>query len=118
MFNPFKYRPVSQEDDEDEDILYQGNNIPLSNLGEGNFGDEVDMELPRKSPTARRRSPLALCFVIAICIIFVSLLVTLIFYIASPSVYFNGQESSLTTVTQSVLVAHHVATLSSYCQFK
>ena len=114
MFNPFKYRPVSQEDDEDEDILYQGNNIALSNLGEGNFGDEVDMELPRKSPTARRRSPLPLCFVIAICIIFVSLLIiiTLIFYIASPSVYFNGHwESSSTSVTQSVV--HHVATLSA-----
>ena len=111
MFNPFKYRPVSQEDDGDEDILYQGNNIPLSNLGDGNFGDEVEMELPRKSPTARRRSPLALCFVIVVSIIFISLLITLIVYIVTPSGYFNGQESNSTNGAQSAV--HHIVTSSA-----
>ena len=100
MLNPFKYKPVPQRDDEDEDVLYQGKNIPLSNLGETNFDDEVELELPRKPPTERRRTLLAFCIVIAIFIIFVSLLITLIFYTAIP--HLNGQESN-STVTQSTV---------------
>ena len=88
MFNPFKYRPVSQQDDEDEDVLYQGKSIPLSNLGKAaNSDDEVELELPnlRNPPTGtRRRNLFALCFIVAICIIFISLLFTLIFYVVSP----------------------------------
>ena len=115
MFNPFKYRPVSQQDDEDEDVLYQGKNIPMSNLGKANSDDEVELELPRKQPTARRRSPFTLCIVIAICIIFVSLLITLIFYVASPLKYFNGHDTNLTTVAQSAVhdFAKSSATVSS-----
>ena len=112
MFNPFKYRPVSQQDDEDEDVLYQGKNIPLSNLGKANSDDdEVELELPRKQPTARRRSPFTLCIVIAICIIFVSLLISLIIYVASPLQYFNGHETNSTTVAQSAV--HHIAITSA-----
>lgn len=101
MFNPFKYRPISQQDDEDEDVLYQAKSIPLSNLGETKYDDEVELELPRKPPTARRRSPFALCLVIAICIIFVSLLITLIFYIANPLQNFTGNEPDSTSLAQS-----------------
>ena len=103
MFNPFKYKPVSQHDDED-DVFYQRKNIPLSNLQEDNFDDEVEaLELPRKESIKRRRSPLALCFVIAFCIIFVVLLITLIFYITSPSQYFKGQESSSKTTKRTAV---------------
>ena len=115
MFNPFKYRPVSQQDDEDEDVLYQGKSIPLSNLGKANSDDEVELELPRKQPTAGRPSRFTLCIVIAISVIFVSLLVTLVFYVASPlAEAFNGhkteQETNRTTVAQSTA---HQNTVSS-----
>ena len=127
MFNPFKYRQVSQRDDEDDDVLYQKRNIPLSTLGEVNFDDEepdYDVELPHKQPTSRRRSLFALCFVIVIFVTLVSLLITLIFYIASPLEYFSGQESNSTaaaslgsqidystTITQSAV--HHMITTSA-----
>ena len=109
MFNPFKYRPVSQQDEEDEDVLYQGKSIPLSNLGKANSDDDdVELELPRKQSTARRPSLFTLCIVIAISIIFVSLLVTLVFYVASPLV--KGHETNPTTVAQSAV---HQITVSS-----
>ena len=111
MFNPFKYRPVSQQDDEDEDVLYQGKNIPLSNLGKANSDDEVELELPRKPPTARRRNLFALCFVIAICIIFISLLITLIFYAANPLPPYGGFEVNA-TVAQSA-TGHRIVTPSA-----
>ena len=99
MFNPFTYKPVSQHEDED-DVFYQRKNIPLSHLQKDNFDDEVEaLELPRKKSITRRQSPLSLCFVIAFCIIFVVLLITLMFYIASPSQYFKAQESNSTTVS-------------------
>ena len=107
MFNPFKYKPVSQQDDEDEDVLYQGKNIPLSNLGglgEANSNlvdDEVELELPRMPPTERGRTRFTLCIVLIAFILFVSLCITLIVYAASPLNFFNGQLNS--TVTQSVM---------------
>ena len=116
MLNPFKYRPVSQNDDEDEDIFYQGKDIPLTNLGKAiNFDDEVQLEMPRKQPTARRRGSFAFCLVIAISIIFVALLITLLFYIANPLKYFNGYKTNSTL--DSAIVApsavHHIATQST-----
>ena len=119
MFNPFKYKPVSQHDDEDEDVFYQGKSIPLSNLRRANFDDEVEL-VSRKQSITRHRSPFALCFVIAFCIIFVVLLISLISYItipsSIPSEYFNnGQEtnSAITSMTTIQTPVHHAVTPSS-----
>ena len=114
MFNPFKYKPVSQQDDEDEDVLYQGKKyIPLSNLGglaigeaNSNLLDEAELELPRKPPPERSRTRLALCIVIIAFILFVSLFITLIFYATSPSWDYSvdGQELNSTVVQSGIQI--------------
>ena len=118
MFNPFKYRPVSQQDDEDEDIFYQEKDIPLTNLGKTNFDDEVRLEMPRKQPTARGRGSFTFCLVITISIIFVALLITLLLYVANPLKYFNGHENNSTLESTSTKIfaqsaVHHIATPST-----
>ena len=110
MFNAFKYKPVSQQDDVDE------KSIRLSTLGKANSDDEVEL-LPRnyKPPTTRRRDLFALCFMIAMCIIFISLLFTLIFYVANPPPPNGLEEVNLTTVAASAIsvTGHNIVTPSA-----
>ena len=106
MFNPFKYKPVSQQDDEDEDVLYQGKNIPLSNLGKANSNlvdDEVELELPRKPPIERDRTRLALCVVIITFTLLASLFITIIFYATSPGSWGYNRQELNSTVAQSAM---------------
>ena len=128
MFNPFKYRAVSQRDDEDEDVLYQQKYIPLSNLREVKSDDETEQQQqpePRIPPTQSRRNALALCLLILIFATFIFLLIALITYAGAtpplpsrPEINFTTghyqiMTSSAITVSSSGIVSSRVSVNSS-----
>ena len=87
MLNPFKYKPISQRDDEDEEVLYHnGRSIPLSNLDESKLDDdEIEVELLRKPATSKPLCTFPAIFVSAVSTIFVVLVIILVVYYSNSS---------------------------------
>jgi len=103
MLNPFKYKLVSQRDDEDEEVLYHnGRSIPLSNLGnlKSKFDDD-EIELLRK-PATRAATSKSICSFPAILVsvvstIFAVLVVILVVYLFNASGFlFNSMKDDKT----------------------
>ena len=106
MLNPFKYKPVSQRDDEDEEVLYHNErSIPLSNLGKSKSDDdEIEVELLRKPAISKPICSFPAIFVSAVSTIFVVLVIVLVVYLFTSSGFsFNNMKGNN---TQSAPVSH------------